>query len=163
MSLAGAQHAPASQRRDHRLWSGITAASAWLRAALGWQLLILLGASAIALLAAYQVERPIHVNIGGAHETPFVENFHTKNVADDDATHYRWTHATSFVIFKGIGGGRERAGSLRLRSGRPPGVSQPVTVLVNGVEVKRFTVGADWQTVSFDIRGVATAGHGVVV
>lgn len=138
-------------------------AASWLRAALGWQLLALLVASAIALLAAYQVERPIRVNLGGAHETPFVENFHTKEIADDGATHYRWTHATSFVIFKGIGGGRERAGTLRLRSGRPPGVAQPVTLLVNGVETARFTVGADWQTVSFAVRGAATGGHGVVV
>ena len=36
-------------------------------------------------------------------------------------------------------------------------------MLVNGVEVKRFTVGADWQTVNFDVRGAATGGHGVVV
>src|SRR5207253_2291611 len=129
----------------------------------GWQLLVLLGAMAIALLAAYQVERPIRVNIGGAHETPFVENFHTKNVADDGVTHYRWTHATSFVIFKGIGGGREYTGVLRLRSGRPPGVAQPVTLLVNSAEVKQFAVGPDWKTVDFAVRGAATAGHGVVV
>jgi hypothetical protein len=163
VSLAGAQRAPASRWRGNRLGNAFTAAVSWLRAVLGWQLLALLAASVVALLAAYQVERPIRVNIGGAHETPFVENFHTKDVADDDATHYRWTSATSFVIFKGIGGGRERAGSVRLRSGRPPGVAQPVTVLVNGVEVKQFTVGADWQTVNFDVRGAATGGHGVVV
>lgn len=163
MSLAGAQPAPVAARWANRLWNGIASASLWLRSALGWQLIILLVASAIALLGAYQIARPIRVNIGGAHETPFVENFHTKNVADDDVTHYRWTHATSFVIIKGIGGGREYNGTLRLRSGRPPGVSQPVTVLVNGIEVKQFTVGPDWQTVNFAVRGAATAGHGVVV
>ncbi|MGI8856658.1 MAG: hypothetical protein ACR2JW_12985, partial [Thermomicrobiales bacterium] len=163
MSLAGAQRAPAAQRRGNRLGNRLTAAASWLRAALGWQLLVLLAASAIGLLAAYQVSRPIRVNIGGAHETPFVENFHGKDIADDNVTHYRWTSATSFVIFKGIGGGRQYAGAVRLRSGRPPGVAQPVTVLVNGVEVTRFTVGADWQTVNFDVRGAATGGHGVVV
>ena len=124
MSLVGAQRAPASPGRGNRLESGIIAASSWLRAAIGWQLLALLAVSAIALLAAYQVERPIRINIGGAHETPFVANFHTKNVADDDATHYRWTSATSFVIFKGIGGGRERTGMCASApAGRPASYS----------------------------------------
>ena len=50
---------------------------------------------------------------------------------------------------RGSAAGESAPGRLRLRSGRPPGVAQPVTVLVNGVEVKRFTVGADWQTVPF--------------
>jgi len=163
VSLAEAQPAPLPARWGNRIGSGLAAGSTWLRAALGWQPLALLTVSLIALLGAYQVERPIRVNIGGAHEKPFVQNFHDKDVAEDGVTHYRWTSATSFIIFKGIGGGRARATTLRLRSGRPPGVAQPVTVLVNGVEVKRFTAGADWQTIPFDIRGAATTGHGVVI
>jgi hypothetical protein len=163
VSLAGAQRASAAQRWANRLRGGTVSASSWLRDALGWQLIALLGAMALTLLIAYQVARPIRVNIGGAHETPFVENFHTKDVAADGVTHYRWTHATSFVIFKGIGGGREYDGTLRLRSGRPPGVAQPVMLLVNSVEVKQFTAGSDWQTVNFAVRGAATTGHGIVV
>ena len=163
MRLAGAQSASLPERWSARVGAGFAAGFAWLRAALGWQPLLLLIVSLVALLGAYQVERPIRVTIGGAHETPFVQNFHDKSVAEDGVTQYRWTSATSFIIFKGIGGGRERTGTLRLRSGRPSGIAQPVTLLVNGVEVKRFTVGPDWQTVSFAITGAATAGHGVVV
>ncbi|HEY8291139.1 MAG TPA: hypothetical protein VIG44_01560 [Thermomicrobiales bacterium] len=163
MSLAEAQPAPIPARWGSRVWNGCTAGSTWLRAALGWQPLVLLAVSLLALLGAYQVEPPIRVNIGGAHETPFVQNFHDKEVADDTVTHYRWTSGTSFIIFTGIGGGRERTATLRLRSGRPTGVAQPVTVLVNGVEVKRFTVGPEWQTIPFTISGAATAGHGVAV
>lgn len=163
MSLAGAQPAPFSTRPDGHTGSRFAAGLAWLRAALGWQPLVLLAVGLVALLGAYQVERPISLTIGGAHEKPFVRNFHDKSVARDGVTRYRWTSATSFIIFQGIGGGRERAATLRLRSGRPPGVAQPVTVLVNGVEVRRFTVGADWQTYGFAVRGAATAGHGIVI
>ncbi len=163
MGLVGTQSAPVRVGRGSRIRSAVVSGSAWLRAALGWQLLVLLGLSVVALLGAYQVERPIHIDVGGAHETPFVNNFHNKDVAADDGTRYRWTHATSFLIFKGIGGGRERTGILRLRSGRPDGVIQPVTVLVNGVVVQQLSVGAQWQTTQFDVRGAATAGHGIVV
>jgi len=161
--FAGAQSVPIPARRDGRIERSFVTGSAWLRAALGWQPLVLLAVSLVALLGAYQIERPIRVTIGGAHEKPFVQNFHDKNVRTTDATPYRWTSATSFIVFKGIGGGRERTASLRLRSGRPPGVAQPVTALVNGVEVKRFTVGPEWQTVAFAINDAAAAGHGVVI
>ncbi|MBF6591994.1 MAG: hypothetical protein IVW57_15905, partial [Ktedonobacterales bacterium] len=163
MSLAGTQSAPLPARWSSRLGRRFGAGLAWFRAALGWQPLVLLAVSLVALLGAYQVERSIRVTIGGAHETPFVQNFHDRESAEDGVTQYRWTSATSFIIFKGIGGGRERTGTLRLRSGRPPDVAQPVTVLVNGVEVTRFTVGPTWQTVPFAINGAAAAGHGVVV
>ncbi|MDQ6908757.1 MAG: hypothetical protein M3176_18190, partial [Chloroflexota bacterium] len=163
MSLAEAPPAPVASRGRNRVGNGFIAAFAWLRAAFGWQLLALFAVGLVALLGAYQAERPIRLTIGGAHEKPFVQNFHDKEVATDGTTQYRWTSATSFIIFKGIGGGRERTATVRLRSGRPPGVAQPVTVLVNGVEVKRFTVGPEWQTVGFATSGAATAGHGVVV
>ena len=145
-----------------RAWRGFATGLARLRVAFGWQPVALLAVAAALLLGAYQVERPIAVNVGGAHETPFVHNFHPREVAED-GTSYRWTHATSFLLLRGIGGGRERQVTLRLRSGRPAGVAQPVTVLVNGVETARLRVGADWQTARLDVRGAATAGHGVAV
>ncbi|MCA1669622.1 MAG: hypothetical protein LC793_19980 [Thermomicrobia bacterium] len=162
MSLAEAQPTSIPTTWGSRIGGGFTHGSAWLRAALGWQPLVLLAVSLVALFGAYQVERPIRVNIGGAHESPFVRNFYDKNVATD-GTHYRWTSATSFVIFEGIGGGRARTATVRLRSGRPGGIARPVTVLANGVEVKRFTVGPEWQTIPFDIQGAATTGHGIVI
>ncbi|MDQ2784023.1 MAG: hypothetical protein M3Y58_03350 [Chloroflexota bacterium] len=163
MRLAGAQPAPIPAPRSGRIERGFVTGSAWLRAALGWQPLVLLAVSLVALLGGYQIERPIRVTIGGAHEKPFVQNFYNKEVTTTDATPYRWTSATSFIVFSGIGGGRERTATLRLRSGRPPGVAQPVTILVNGVEVQRFTVGPEWRTFAFAITGAATAGHGVVI
>ena len=78
MSQAGTERAPISRRGGNRPAAALSAASSWLRAALGWQLIALLAVSALTLLTAYQVERPIRINIGGAHETPFVANFHTK-------------------------------------------------------------------------------------
>ena len=163
MALAGAQPAPVPRGWGRRVGRGFAVSTVWLRDAIGWQPALLLGVALLALVGAYQIERPIHVTIGGAHEHSFVSNFHDKEIDADGTTRFRWTHATSFVIFHGIGGGRARAGDIRLRSGRPPGVMQPVTLLVNGVEVARDSVGADWQTVAFTVRGAATAGHGVVV
>lgn len=149
-------------------WSGralrwLVPSTLWLRAAWGWQAPLLPIAAAALLLGAYQVERPYAVNVGGAHETPFTQNFHPKETADDGQTSMRWTHQTSFLLLKGVGGGRERLVTLRLRSGRPAGVRQPVTILVNGVELQQIVVGPEWQTVRLDVQGAAAAAHGVSV
>jgi hypothetical protein len=119
--------------------------------------------AAVLIVGALQVERPIVLPIGGPHETPFVRNFHPRARTTDDRTRYRWTDATSFVVFPGIGGGRERRLTLRMRSGRPTGSMQPVIVLVNGAEIGRTEVGESWQTVALAVRGPATAAHGVAV
>ncbi|MHB8648479.1 MAG: hypothetical protein ACYDAR_22075, partial [Thermomicrobiales bacterium] len=141
----------------------LVASIAWLRAAIGWQVAALLLVSGAMLLGAYQVERPFAVIVGSAHANTFALNFHDRETAEDGVTRYRWTHETSFLIFRGLGGGRERAITLRMRSGRPPGVVQPVTVFINGIEPRRLTVGSEWQSDRIDVRGAATGGHGVVV
>ncbi|MCA1667446.1 MAG: hypothetical protein LC793_08640 [Thermomicrobia bacterium] len=128
---------------------------------MGWQAIALLLISVGILLGAYQIERPFTMNVG--NENAFVMNFHDRETAEDGFTRYRWTHETSFLIFTGIGGGRERAITLRMRSGRPPGVVQPVTVFINGIETRRLTIGSEWQSDRIDVRGPATSGHGVVV
>jgi hypothetical protein len=134
-----------------------------LRGVLGWQAIALLLFTFALFCAAYQVERPTTIDLGGAHDFGFLQNWHSAMVADDGHTSYRWTDATSFVVLKGLGGGRERRVSLRLRSGRPPGVVQPVSILANGIEIGRINVGADWQMVQLDVRGAATAARGLVV
>jgi len=146
-----------------RVWSHLAASVAWLRAAIGWQVIALLLVSVGMLLGAYQVERPFAVIVGSAHANSFAVNFHDRETAEDGVTRFRWTDATSFLIFKGVGGGRERAITLRMRSGRPPGVVQPVTVFINGIETQRLNVGSEWQSNRIDVRGAATNGHGVVV
>lgn len=123
----------------------------------------LLALTAVLVGVAYQVERPLTLSVGGPHETPFVRNFSPRAVATDDQTRYRWTDATSFIVFPGIGGDRERHLTLRLRSGRPAGVVQPVTILVNGKQVTQASIGPTWQRVAVDVRGAAIAGHGVAV
>jgi hypothetical protein len=123
----------------------------------------LLALTTFLLVGAYQGGRPITLSVGGPHETPFVRNFHPRAVAADDGTRYRWSDATSFIILPGIGGGRERRLTLRLRSGRPAGATQPVTILVNGVRVGQTDIGPTWQDVAFDVRGPAAMSHGVAV
>lgn len=144
-------------------WRGLAAAVLWLWGLLGWQAPLLVALGGLLLLGAYQIERPIVVNVGGAHETPFVHNFHAPEVADDGRTSYRWTHATSFVPLRGIGGERDRRVTLRLRSGRPAGTTHPATIVVNGVEVGRLDVGAEWQAHQLEVRGAAGAAHGLLV
>lgn len=134
-----------------------------LRAAIGWQPAALLLFAALLFFGAYQIERPTTINVGGPHEFTFLQNWHPALVTDDSRDSYRWTDATSFVVLKGLGGGRERRVLLRLRSGRPPGVAQPVSVLVNGIEIGRLTAGPDWQMAQFEVRGTAAAARGLVI
>jgi len=146
-----------------RAWHHLAASVAWLRAAIGWQVVTLLLVSGGMLLGAYQVERPFAVIVGSTHANTFALNFHDRETAEDGVTLYRWTHETSFLIFKGVGGGRERAITLRMRSGRPAGVVQPVTVFINGIETRRLNIGSEWQSDRIEVRGAATDGHGMVV
>jgi hypothetical protein len=128
-----------------------------------WFLLALMVVSGPLLFLAYQVERPMVVDIGGAHETPFIANFHNKAGPDEEGASYRWTHATSFVRLAGIGGERPRQVTLRLRSGRPDTAEWPVSVVVNSVDVAQVRVGPDWQTFRVAVDGAAAAPHGVLI
>jgi hypothetical protein len=163
MRVAGVQPSPIPRGWRARLTRGVSVPLERARGVVGWQIGVLLLFAFAAFCAAYQVERPTTINIGGPHEFSFLQNWHPAVVADDGHTSYRWTDATSFVVLKGLGGGRERRVMLRLRSGRPPGVVQPVSVLANGVEIGRINVGADWQMAQLDVRGAATSARGLVV
>ncbi|MGI8688755.1 MAG: hypothetical protein ACR2M3_09270 [Thermomicrobiales bacterium] len=140
----------------------VSVSLAGLRIALGWPAAAMLVFGCLILLGAYQIERPFAVKVGGIHSTPFVENFHARET-DPEGTHYRWTHATSFLIFSGVGGGRSRVVTLNVRTGRPANVTKPVTVLVNGVTVDHLVVGPDWHAFRITVQGAATAGHGLAV
>ena len=133
-----------------------------LRSALGWPIAVMLFLSCLMLLSAYQIERPFTVNVGGIHAAPFVGNFHARET-DSQGTHYRWTDATSFLIFKGVGGARTRVVTLNVRTGRPANVTKPVTVLVNGIEVDRLIIGSEWHAFPITVHGAATDGHGMAI
>jgi hypothetical protein len=163
MRAAGVQSSPIPQGWRARLTRGVNVPLDRLRGLLGWQVGALLLLACAAFCLSYQVERPTTINIGGPHEFSFLQNWHPAMAADDGRTSYRWTDATSFVVLKGLGGGRERRIVLRLRSGRPPGVAQPVSVLANGVEIGRINVGSDWQMAQLDVRRAATRARGLVV
>ncbi len=145
-----------------RIGDRVSAGIAWTRSALGWPIALLLVLSCLMVLGAYQIERPFATTVGNIHAAPFVGNFHAREI-DPEGTPYRWTGATSFLIFKGVGGGRTRVITLNLRTGRAVNVTKPVIVLVNGIEVDRLVVGAEWQTFRVTARGPATAGHGLAI
>lgn len=129
-----------------------------------WRLLFGLVVASIPLLfLSYQVERPMTVDIGGAHESPFIANFHNKAGPDATGASYRWTHATSFIRLAGVGGERPREVTLRLRSGRADTAAWPVSVVVNSVEVAQLRVGPEWQSYRVEVTGAAAAPHGVLI
>ncbi len=140
----------------------VSSSTTWMRAALGWPIALLLALGCLVLLGAYQTGQPFAIEVGGIHAAPFVENFHAREIGAN-GTDYRWTHATSFLIFKGIGGGRTRVVTLNLRTGRPANVTKPVTVLVNGVEIDHLVVGPEWHAFPVTVQGAATAGHGLAI
>ena len=161
MRLADARQSAVIPKWSNRLGERAAAIAIWLRTAIGWQFAALLIVSVGVLIGAFQVERPVNIKVGSIHAAPFVRNFHAREV-DPAGTSYRWTHETSFLIFKGFGG-RARTVTLNLRTGRFDDIARPVTVFVNGVEVGRLAVGDEWQTFTFPVRGPATAGHGMAV
>jgi hypothetical protein len=161
--IVGTQPSGITQGRRVRALRGIVVPLGRLRGVFGWQTVALLLFAIAILGASYQVERPTTIDVGGPHEFGFLQNWHATVAAEDGRTSYRWTDATSFVVLKGLGGGRERQITLRLRSGRPPGVVQPVSVLANGIEIGRVSVGSDWQMAQFDARGATTKARGLVV
>ena len=163
MRLAGTVPNLIPQGWRARLTRGFGVPLDALRAAAGWQAAALLLCAALLFLGAYQIERPTTVDIGGPHEFTFLRNWHPAPVTDSPRASYRWTDATSFIVLQGLGGGRERRVTVWLRSGRPPGVAQPVSVLANGIEIGRLAVGPDWQMAQFDVRGAAAAARGLVI
>lgn len=87
------------------------------------------------------------IDVGGGLDLGLVDGFYAPE-REGEIT-YRWSGATARLRFPGVGYGRQQVLRLHLRGWRPAGEPPAeVRLLVRGVEVGRFTLGADWQVVA---------------
>lgn len=91
----------------------------------------------VALLAVtlvYQSNRRLEVRVGGGYDAPYVRGFYDRE--GSGATAFRWASSRARVLLPGAGA---RDAALVVRAGaRPDGISEPVTVVVNGITLGQF-------------------------
>jgi len=124
----------------------VQAESAYLGRALRrstlWLLLLM---TALAAVLAYQVRRPITLDIGTTADRPYLRNFHEiRN--DPDGRTYRASDAYGYVLVPGLGGGVPVSVTLSLNPGRG---DTPVTILINGTPFLNRTLPAGWHAYAF--------------
>ena len=108
---------------------------------------LLLFATALAAVLAYQVRRPVELNIGTLSDSPYLRNFHEIR-SDPDGRTYRASDAYGYVIVPGLGGGVPVSVTLSLNTGR---TDTPVTILINGVPFLDRTLPTGWHSYAFAI------------
>ncbi|MDQ2807840.1 MAG: hypothetical protein M3Z04_13175 [Chloroflexota bacterium] len=112
-----------------------------LRQPVLWLLLV---ATALAAVLAYQVRRPVTLDIGTPADRPYLRNFHEVR-SDPDGRTYRASDAYGYVVVPGLGGGVPVSVTLSLNAGRS---DTPVTILINGTSFLDRTLPAGWHTYS---------------
>ena len=121
---------------------------------------LLLAATLVAIVAAYQTTRPYTVDVGTPRDEAYVRNFHAR-LQDVDRP-YRWSDVYGYVLFPGLGGGRPFTLTLQLDPGRPA----PVSVLIDGQVVYTGTLAAGWHNLTLPVhadRAAIVASRDVLV
>lgn len=107
--------------------------------------------SILALSLAYQVRTPIRIDLGTAHDAPFLRYFHDAEHAD--GLSYRWSSDRSFILLPGVGSDAPLVLRIGLNGYRPPGLPFPlVRVKANGKELSSFTPTAQFETYEFIVE-----------
>ncbi len=101
------------------------------------------------------------VDIGGGLDWGLVDGFYQPE--HDGETSYRWSGEQARLRFPQAGTGQPQALYLHLRGWRPSGEAPAaVHVLLEEIEVARFTAPAEWQQVRIDLPQVPL-GEDVIV
>ncbi len=112
---------------------------------------LLLLLTILSLATAYQVHRPIEIDMGsGPASAPFVDNFHDAEGA------YRWSRARSCVVFPDAGAGVRGRVEVELSAFRPRNLNLPIVIVESGSERQRLELKRGLHTVSLDVttRGI---------
>lgn len=93
---------------------------------------------ALAALAAvtlvYQWPQRVTVRIGGGYDAPFLRGFYEPTASGDPA--FRWASSRARIVLPGVGA---RDSTLVITaSPRPDGMTDPVTIVVNGITLGEF-------------------------
>jgi len=121
----------------------------WQRYLWEGPLYALLLLAAAAGLAAYQARGPQVVDVGGAHDAPYLTSFH--DIEPDPrlfpaaAEYFRWTRAVVGIDFPGLGRQPVEV-RLRMQAYRPNGEPAPTAGLwAGGHSIYSATITPQWQ------------------
>lgn len=124
-------------------WRGeFSLAVATLRSSYPYTLALL---ALILVTLAYQVGDAVGVQIGGGYDQPYVRNFQERDSADGQT--FRWATDRSRVLLPGAGAINSTL--FITAAPRPDGVLAPVQVVVNGIDLGKFTPEATLHTFQF--------------
>ena len=142
MALAGI---PAKGQASARGWDWrgeFSLAVATLRSSYPYALALL---ALVLVTLAYQVGDAVGVQVGGGYDQPYVRNFQERASADGQT--FRWATDRSRLLLPGAGAINS---TLSITAGpRPDGVIAPVQVIVNGIDLGRFTPQPGLHTFQF--------------
>lgn len=110
---------------------------------------------------AWQVKRPILVDIGGGYDTPFVANYFKREGLGEGETTYRWADAYSAIRLPGVGIGNASV-QLQLSAPGSPMLPLPAVVHLNGVAVETISITAQSApyTITVPPSLIAAGGDG---
>ncbi len=144
MALAEVQAGGGSAQRTWHWRGELALALATLRSSYPYILAVL---AAALITLAYQVGDTVGVRVGGGFDAPYVLNFQEREAAD--GLKFRWASDRSRVLLAGTGATES---TLTITAGpRPDGVAEPVQVIVNGIDVGRFTPRPGQAAYSFPL------------
>ena len=123
----------------------------------------LVALSVIALAVMYQTRAPIALDMASSAEDIYLpRGFYAPE--EVFGVTYRWTDGDARVDLPSLGSGAPLHLHLGLHEFRPPPLSpQPVTILLNGRELARFTPGVDLAGYDFDLPPAALDLRGDVI
>ncbi len=126
-------------------------------------LVALLVLSVVTLAVVYQTRAPITLDMASSAEGIYLpRGFYTPE--EVFGVTYRWTDGDARVDLPDLGSSAPLHLHLDLHEFRPPPLSpQPVTILLNGRELARFTPGVDLAGYDFDLPATAVDPRGDVV
>ncbi len=94
------------------------------------------------------------VDLGDGLDWGLVDGFYSPE--QDGETAYRWSTEEACLRFPDAGTGRPQTLHLRLRAWRPAGEPLPqVSLLLEGIEVARFSAPAEWEELAFPLPATA--------
>ncbi|CAA9570243.1 MAG: hypothetical protein AVDCRST_MAG18-1898 [uncultured Thermomicrobiales bacterium] len=127
------------------------------------QLPLLLAATALALLFAWQVRQPLTLTLGGPDDAPYLTGFHEPEIAPDTGQPFRWTRDRSTIILPGFGA-TDAELRLHLQGSRPPGAPPlTATIGIGDMSPRAISLVAEPTVHTFPVPAAAFRDGGLTV
>lgn len=120
----------------------------------------LLLAGLLAWTIAYQISRPLYIDIGGPYDAPYLVNYLDREGGGDSGqANYRWADGYSAIHFPGMGIANAH---VQVQLSAPQKAGQVVQAHVNGVATEQITVTATSSGYSLSVPAnlIAAGGDG---